>query len=129
MARWWTRWFLPEDLSKLRGGRTRDTKERSDDILVSLLQEETDQKPSKLISQVKKCAMSVSTNCTREEESGMLDTLRSQRGVFTALLPYLWPSQKHAPSHELLLMRATQMKSYVNASQKRSFEEQLDQGE
>ena len=32
MARWFTRWFLPEDVSKLRRCRTRDTKDRSDDI-------------------------------------------------------------------------------------------------
>eukprot|EP00964_Phaeocystis_antarctica_P163569 scaffold139976_cov130-Phaeocystis_antarctica.AAC.1 len=35
-------------------------------------------------------------------------TRSAARGVFTALLPYFWPSQKHAPSHELLLTRATQ---------------------
>ena len=55
-------------------------------------------------------------------------TRYAARGVFTALLPYLWLSQKHAPSHELLVTRATQMKSYANASQKRSFDDQLDQG-
>eukprot|EP00964_Phaeocystis_antarctica_P079632 scaffold49624_cov105-Phaeocystis_antarctica.AAC.1 len=36
--------------------------------------------------------------------------------------------EMHASFHELLLTRATQIKSYVNASQRRSFEEQLDQG-
>ena len=55
-------------------------------------------------------------------------TRYAARGVFAALLPYLWPSQMHASFHELLLTRATQIKSYVNASQRRSFEEQLDQG-
>ena len=49
------------------------------------------------------------------------------RGVFTALHTYLWLQPKHAISHELLVTHATQMKSYVNASQKRSFEEQLAQ--
>ena len=42
------------------------------------------------------------------------------RGVFTALLPYLWFSQKHAPSHELLQVRSEALKSSLTEVSERN---------